>query len=771
MSNLARWEKNKKKPRIVLGVSTFNRLHYLQKFVETFDKSREDEFDWVLIVADDGSSDGTVDYLLDLSLPDVLIVKIFNKRAGIAGQTNSILLAAEAVNFDFGLKCDDDVYFVRRGWASGYLEAAKSSGFDHLVHHDDSWKKGAFRHVKGPLEARVGAEDSMGCLWTFTPRLVEDVGYFDERSFPVRGHSHIDYTCRSSRLGYNEAETIWNWSGSSHHIGMWPKADYVRTADLRSSDWQPELSPEKLRVRQELIADDDRTYCSFDPLPTRPLPVVDCGEDDPDLLSALAVRGFAFRARAQFELYDEAFVLNLPHHFARWRSTASALSKAGISFRRAKTVNGYQPDVRAQWEQYASTGLDHPHEKRIGRKLIQTPGAWGYLSSAAAVVDEARSNRYGRVLMFDDDITLHEDFDRKIDQLLGELPDDWKLLYLGASYDDLSRLERLSDHTVDPGERVNGSFAVAFTAACFELLEQSISDRTWPFDSGPLREIRGQFPKQVLAARPELVLPDVSVSSIREPRDHGQFAEKMGWDTTEFSAGTRSPGPRVVLLIWAGRDPVALRETMRSVRFQHFGWFEVVVVTNNQWVESCEAASEALRQDSRVSVIGVDTSDSIFGLGIAESHVRDASVLHMFAGDVLFPNHLSVLVELLEVGEVAVPSAIPAPPNARFAGQLGVSWQTVRDYLASAFGFERRATRAIFSNAARETVGDLRSWDDDLTERVLSKSFGGSPFESKDPTMIAVPALNTARSDFDVASPFFLSPGRSVQGVLRPPPE
>ena len=35
---------------------------------------------------------------------------------------------------------------------------------------------------------------------TLTPDIIDRLGFFDEASFPVRGHSHVDYTIRACRI-------------------------------------------------------------------------------------------------------------------------------------------------------------------------------------------------------------------------------------------------------------------------------------------------------------------------------------------------------------------------------------------------------------------------------------------------------------------------------------------------------------------------------------------------------------------------------------------
>lgn len=759
--SLQKWPHPKNGIRFVLGVTTYNRLEYLQRFVETFSETRSNDFDWVLIVADDGSTDGTVEYLHDLEVDEVVIIKIYNKAARIAGQTNSILLAADAVDFDFGIKCDDDVYFSGRGWDTGYYRAAVKSGFGHLVYHNSSWKSTNQDQRRGDLRSQATPEEAMGCLWTFTPRVLDDVGFFDERAFPVRGHSHLDFTTRAVRMGFNQAPSLWDWAGSGEVVEMWKRDEYVNTIDWRSREVRSALTPESRREREQLIADDRRGHLSFDPLPGRPLPVVETSNSDDALLTALWLRGFAPTGRGQLDLYDQAFVLNLPHHLSRWHTTASRLSKVEVSFARADTVNGYAAESKAAWHEYAAEGPKLPIEHRIGRKLIESPGAWGYLSSALRVIKTARESRMNRVLMLDDDIMLASDFDERLSAVILDLPDKWRVVYLGASYHGEHRGSRVTAHLVDPGDQVNGSFSVAIHSSVFEQIEESVAKREWPFDSGALREVREEHPGEVLAARPEIVIADVSDSSIRRKRDLDSFADKNGWRLDDFAEQLEQGDQRVVsLLIWGSASAVGLRETLRSIRYQRYGWFQAFVLINREWTESRKISIESRVEDPRITILEVDTEQPTWGFGAAKELITGTDVTHLIAGDILFPDHLERLMLRLAASDAVVPSAFPRPKNSLVSGQIGSSWREIRRTLAKSLEADPRPTRVLLSERAAQEVGDIPAWNEHSLGEAWSTLLEGRLAQESDPTMIATPGSTQRTSGSP--DPFHLSKGREL---------
>ena len=68
----------KNKPNLVVGVTTINRWDYLEQFLESWLRTRNNSFNWTIIVADDGSTDGTIQRFMDFEIPNTKIVLLQN---------------------------------------------------------------------------------------------------------------------------------------------------------------------------------------------------------------------------------------------------------------------------------------------------------------------------------------------------------------------------------------------------------------------------------------------------------------------------------------------------------------------------------------------------------------------------------------------------------------------------------------------------------------------------------------------------------------------
>jgi GR25 family glycosyltransferase involved in LPS biosynthesis len=231
---------------------------------------------------------------------------------------------------------------------------------------------------------------------------------------------------------------------------------------------------------------------------------------------------------------DEVFVLNLDRDTEKMARTAKMLDENNIAFTRFPAVDGFSSEFDDEWAAYMDEGPQLPPEHYTGERLIESRGAWGYLKSMQAVLEHARSENLKSFLLLEDDLLFHNEFADRFTEAWAELPDDWKVVYLGSAQVDRSKITRYSDHLYHPGAMANGSYAVAFDASIYDQALASIARFDWPFDAGALREIDTAFPMNVFVVDPPLVIADVSESDIRPGRGLEAHADKHGWDLAEY---------------------------------------------------------------------------------------------------------------------------------------------------------------------------------------------------------------------------------------------
>jgi glycosyltransferase involved in cell wall biosynthesis len=262
------WPK-RERLNLVMAVTTINRWNYLEEFLSSWLKTRNNSYNWTLIVADDGSSDETLENIIQYDMGFTKLVIIQNSGGGIAKQTNSILTYCDSSNHNFDLlfSSDDDIFFIKKGWDDAYYDAISKTGYEHMVHFNENWKDRLHyskRTVAGiDLVSMTNGESCMGCFYTITPNVFKKIGGFDENEFPIRGHSHIDFTMRACRVGFNDLDTLYDIDNASNYIGIHPKEGYVTTLRRYSYKEQMILSDQNEKSRRwSLIRSDNRKFVS-----------------------------------------------------------------------------------------------------------------------------------------------------------------------------------------------------------------------------------------------------------------------------------------------------------------------------------------------------------------------------------------------------------------------------------------------------------------------------------------------------------------------------
>lgn len=212
---------NLKTNSFILSITTYNRLNYLKELLNSWLITKSDDVNWKIIIADDGSTDGTVEYIENLSFDGVEIILIKNKRIGIHQQMNTVIEKLDGNNFDICFKVDDDIEFIRSGWDKLYYNAILQSGYEHLVFCDNNWQSHQFMDksiIKNNLIGKTSLLNSHGFLYTITPNIIKKVGYFNSKEFGFRGMGHVDYTARCCRAGYNDINNPFDVVSSNDFI-------------------------------------------------------------------------------------------------------------------------------------------------------------------------------------------------------------------------------------------------------------------------------------------------------------------------------------------------------------------------------------------------------------------------------------------------------------------------------------------------------------------------------------------------------------------------
>ncbi len=180
------------RPSLGIAVTTFDRSDTVADMITKLDSFTSIDFE--LVVADDGSTDGTSDVLAAAKCQSIR-----GPNRGVAWNKNRGLYhLMNRTSVDIILLMDDDVVPLVYGWEQDWLQAAINFGHvnfapAHARHHVLA---GACRAADPGIMQIIGGQ----CL-AFTREALLNIGYFDPR-FGKYGHEHTDVSYRCLRAGF-----------------------------------------------------------------------------------------------------------------------------------------------------------------------------------------------------------------------------------------------------------------------------------------------------------------------------------------------------------------------------------------------------------------------------------------------------------------------------------------------------------------------------------------------------------------------------------------
>jgi glycosyltransferase involved in cell wall biosynthesis len=549
--------KSKSFPRIFIGIKTYNRVDYLRQCLTSIMQTLEPGFDYVVAVADDGSDDGTNEYLSALRLPIDLSV-IRNRRRYASGQFNELVDMAMRRQADFMFILDDDVVFRKSGWVSAYRQVALESGYHHLCHYNlphhaqlapnrgvdpSPTELESSRHA---LSAYGSVEQAMGALMTLTPEVVDGVGQADEANFSVRGQWHVDFSARACRAGFNEYNRFFDLRGSNEYIELQNtvaneyKTSIPWTSDeFKHANHADEVSRRKsiVRVRDRIHSTARPAFVSVDQTARAPLTVND--------------------------VFDRVFVLNLDRRPDRLALIDRRLSAIGVRFERFCAHDGQSAEIQAAYAAYAES-ISNFAPSRISNSMayyqgdfstseqaryfqsksnkpaIRSAGAWAYLLGYRDILMRTLQENWGRVLILDDDCQFHVDFGRIFARVAADMPQGWRTLHLGTLQYHHDRTERYCRHLDLPHGCIVGSHAVGYQAHAIPEILNRIDMMNLPFDVGPLQQDAMHHRDQTFVISPNLAIQDNTASDINSSdctaTELKSETNRYGWRLQDYSA-------------------------------------------------------------------------------------------------------------------------------------------------------------------------------------------------------------------------------------------
>lgn len=114
------------------------------------------------------------------------------------------------------------------------------------------------------------------------------------------------------------------------------------------------------------------------------------------------------------DIFDKIYCINLKHRVDRWENCQTQFNKYGISVERFDAVNGNEMIPEGV------NGL--------------MPGEVGVIRSNYNIIKDAKENGYKKIVIFEDDVELCDNFNERFLSHYNKTPKDWKFLYMGGNH-------------------------------------------------------------------------------------------------------------------------------------------------------------------------------------------------------------------------------------------------------------------------------------------------------------------------------------------------
>ena len=332
--------------------------------------------------------------------------------------------------------------------------------------------------------------------------------------------------------------------------------------------------------------------------------------------------------------FDHIYVANLEKRTDRKQIIEERLLKHNIQVNFIKSVNGYEKPYINDYLKYKNKKINkysHPLEKRIRRKSITSPGAWGYLLTIKKCLEDAKQNKYKKILFLEDDLIFHKNFNKLFINNIKYIHNKWKIILLGGSQHSKNGFIYANKTHINP-KTTSGSYAMAINSSIFDELLYKINKMNVVFDDGILRDMYDTYTADCFILTPNLVMPDVSDSNIRDSRNLISFADKMNWNIIDYDMINHNILVSVIIICDNNNDTIEY--SSKSIINQYYKNIEIIIIDNNSNDNSVNIILSIIKEYPNIKFIQNEVSDLLLSRNIGIKKSTGNYIFFQYANEI-----------------------------------------------------------------------------------------------------------------------------------------
>jgi len=200
-----------------------------------------------------------------------------------------------------------------------------------------------------------------------------------------------------------------------------------------------------------------------------------------------------------------------------------------IYMRKNPDLSGILKNKIKAWAHWNQTG------KNEGRKLfektkIKNIGQLGCLMAHLNVINDATAKNYKKILVLEDDIYFHNDFNSKFNEYFNNIPNNWHLIYFGGIQKKWDNINVRYNYY--NSKETEGAFAYALKDNLFGVIKTICLELVYSYDEC-LREIQ-KISNKCYTIYPNLVITDLENSRIHRSRDMKKYGKYFKWELSKY---------------------------------------------------------------------------------------------------------------------------------------------------------------------------------------------------------------------------------------------